>query len=134
MNQIELKKLITTILTEAFDACCEGWNFEEGEEDKLRAALFGTEIVQEIADLCQESGVLHAHVEKVAFPSGKDIQITLSVPSNIPTRLVAAELAGADVSISNLYNDMPVLPEETPENPLQEDLEEFLSTMQGELV
>ena len=76
MNQIELKKLITTVLTEAFDACCEGWNFEEGEEDKLRAALFGPEIVQEIADLCQESGVLHAHVEKVAFPSGKDIQIT----------------------------------------------------------
>ena len=131
MNQIELKKLITTVLTEAFDACCEGWNFEEGEEDKLRAALFGPEIVQEIADLCNESGVLHAHVEKVAFPSGKDIQITLSVPSSIPTRLVAAELAGADVSISNLYNDMPVLPEETPENPLQEDLEEFLSTMQG---
>ena len=131
MNQIELKKLITTVLTEAFDACCEGWNFEEGEEDKLRSALFGPEIIQEIADLCQESGVLHAHVEKVAFPSGKDIQITLSVPSSVTTRLVAAELAGADVSISNLYNDMPVLPEETPENPLQEDLEEFLSNMEG---
>lgn len=131
MNQIELKKLITTVLTEAFDACCEGWNFEEGEEDKLRAELGGPEIVQEIADLCQESGVLHAHVEKVAFPSGKDIQITLSVPSSIPTRLVAAELAGADVSISNLYNELPVLPDEMPENPLQEDLEEFLKSVEG---
>lgn len=136
MNRVEFKNIATKILQEAFDTTTEGWNFNEDEEVKLKYALFGPATIELIADAALgDEEAVHAHVEKVMFPSGKDIQISLSVPSDVARRLAAAQLSGCNVV---LYSEQTTLPikavepvaeEEEDDNPNQMNIGEFVEEL-----
>ncbi len=134
MNRVEFKNIATKILQEAFDTTTEGWNFNEDEEVKLKYALFGPATIELIADAALgDEEAVHAHVEKVMFPSGKDIQISLSVPSDVARRLAAAQLSGCNVV---LYSEQTTLPikamdpaEEEDDNPNQMNIGDFVEEL-----
>lgn len=140
MNRVEFKNIATKILQEAFDTTTEGWNFNEDEEVKLKYALFGPATIERIANVAESfvmnnenEEAVHAHVEKVMFPSGKDIQISLSVPSDVARRLAAAQLSGCNVV---LYSEQTTLPikamepaEEEDDNPNQMSIGEFVEEL-----
>lgn len=141
MNKTEFKNLATKILQEAFDATTEVWNFNEVEEVNLKYDLFGPATIERLANVAESyvmnnenEEALHAHVEKVAFPSGKDIQISLSAPSDVARRLAAAQLSGCNVV---LYSEQTTLPikaveataEEEDDNPNQMNIGDFVEEL-----
>ena len=140
MNKTEFKNLASKVLSEAFEEHVQTWNLNEVEESQLRFALIGPATIERLANVAEsyvmnneDEEAVHAHVEKVMFPSGKDIQISLSVPSDVARRLAAAQLAGCNVV---LYSEQTTLPikamehAEEEENPNQMDIGDFVEELE----
>ena len=141
MNKTEFKNLASKVLSEAFEEHVQAWNLNEVEESQLRFALIGPATIERLANVAESyvmnnenEEAVHAHVEKVAFPSGKDIQISLSVPSDVARRLAAAQLAGCNVVLYSEQTTLPIKamePAEEEENPNQMNIGDFVEELEG---
>lgn len=133
MNRSEFESVAKKIMEESVTEFVMQSAMVQEELDDIKEHFLSGDIVTRMANLAESyvvsaepEGRLRAHVEKVSFPSGKDIQIQLSVPSDVPRRLVAAELSGRNVVIFDDDTTLAVSTE-VQVGDGQADLEEYIA-------
>jgi hypothetical protein len=106
MNPELAKEMIAKILEEQFSVFIDAIQPQDQIAEYVEETIKDPEMIERILNVVElfaaapapEDGI-HAHVENVAYPSGKDIKIQLSISPSHEKRIQCAGLAGQDVFI-----------------------------------